>query len=150
MTALQTFWHVKNCCIDDCWCPCYHRTQRTRLLLLQICWRLDFFAIVFGLKSHNIPSLKNRRNELPLWGNTSWLSFRQLSTSRHGKMKCFERQLEEQLWFVTMIPTTYTPSYLNAFQTVLQMCSVPPSITGKCMGLADIDELKALTFRTEG
>lgn len=108
-----------------------------------------FFAIVFGLKSHNIPGLKKKK-ELPLWRNTSWLSFRQLSMSRHSKIKCFERQLEEQIWFVTMIPTTYTLSYLNAFQTVLQMCSVPLSVTGKCMGLADIDELKALTFRTEG
>lgn len=33
-----------------------------------------------------------------------------------AKMKLFERQLGEQIWFVTMIPATYAASYWNAFQ----------------------------------
>lgn len=33
-----------------------------------------------------------------------------------AKTKLFERQLGEQIWFVTMIPATYAASYWNAFQ----------------------------------
>lgn len=54
-----------------------------------------------------------------------------------AKMKLFERQLGEQIWFVTMIPATYAASYWNAFQTVLRMRSVPPPRTGwRALGLA--------------
>lgn len=61
-------------------------------------------------------------------------------------MKCFQEQLEEQIWFATMIPTTYTPSYSNACLTVLQGCCIPPAHSAKCMGSPDIDILNFLFF----
>lgn len=131
-----------DCSSHDGCCPSYHRTRKkkkkTGHTLLRICWCLIFFFRHCVWSKNLTLSQAWIKQRPPLWRKHITSQFLDnFQRAVTAKMKLFERQLGEQIWFVTMILATYAASYWNAFQTVLRVRAVPPPRTGwRALGLA--------------